>query len=101
MAPFAVPAEDDTATPVVSRAPVQKAISAVSQEWDVLPNSAYRIAATVDVYFRLSSATSAAIAGDMFLPALTPMTVLTGRYFKKLSAIRVSTDGAMQVLKVE
>lgn len=82
--------------------PIQAAVTAASVELATLKKeTAYRLVSSVAAYFRLSLGTSAAVVGDIYLPADTPITIHTGTLYDRVSLIRVSSDGVAQVVEVK
>lgn len=73
--------------------------AATGVELVLLKNKAYRLVSSVDVYFRQSAESSTAVAGDIYLPAKTPIVIST-KEFSFLANIAVSTAGIIQAVEV-
>jgi hypothetical protein len=82
--------------------PIQTAVTAASASLlGLKKETAYRLVSSVAAYFRLSAGASAAVVGDIYLPADTPIIVHTGTLYDRVSLIRVSADGIAQVVEVK
>ena len=64
-------------------------------------NKAYRVIATVPFWMRQSNGTSAAVVGDIFVPANTPVVIST-RYFNTVSVLaQAAAFGVCQAVEVQ
>jgi hypothetical protein len=79
--------------------PIQGTVSNTSASLALLQGKAYRVIASTAVYFRLTSGSSTAVVGDVYLPANTPIVIETKKW-DTLSFIQVSSGGVIQAVEV-
>ncbi len=85
----------------VTISPIQGTVGVASASIALLPDKAYRVVASTDTYFRLSKGGSTAVAGDIYLPANTPIVIATRRDWDSLDFIQVTMAGIIQAVEVK
>ena len=81
--------------------PTQVALTAASAEMLLTRKKAYRLVSSQAAYYRMSFGASAAVTGDIYLPADTPTIILPGETYDRVSVIKVAVDGIAQVVEVK
>ncbi len=91
-------------TPAQTIDPIQGAVTGASASIALLPDRAYRFIASRAVYFRMTKGASAAVVGDIYLPANTAIVLLPARDYDTLSFIKAEaadTAGIAQAVEVK
>ena len=98
-APIAFPTH---ATEARSADPIGGALTGASLPLTLEIKTAYRVMVSEPAYFRLSKGASAAVVGDIFIPANTPTMIQTGLAWDTLNLIKATgaSDGIAQALRL-
>ena len=83
--------------------PINATVTAASAEMDMDRNKVYRLVSSVDMHFRMSKGTSAAVTTDIFLAAGQPIVIQSGEIWDKVSVIKAASataDGLAQITEM-